>query len=241
MDDLEFKKRVGWAINRISEDRRLGNIEIAQLLNSSPTTVSNYRTAKNAAKTAFIISFCKEFKYNKEWFDFGKGEPFPGAREKYPEVCGPADLNGLREIISEFNSEKYVFIKQINGNISAGGGLSPDNSSDMLLAFRKEWLIRKGDPYNMSLIRISGDSMEPTLLSGDIVLVDHSRKSIESNGGIYAISIDHEILIKRLHILYQDSKINVISDNKQYPPQEIDSDKIFINGKVIWYARELER
>jgi phage repressor protein C with HTH and peptisase S24 domain len=93
----------------------------------------------------------------------------------------------------------------------------------------------------MSLIKVGGDSMEPTLLSGDLVLVDHSRTAIASQGGIYAISIDREILIKRLHLLYQDSKIHVISDNKQYPPQEIDADKLIINGKVIWYAREIER
>jgi transcriptional regulator with XRE-family HTH domain len=89
MDDIEFKKRTGWAINRISADRHLGNIEIAKLLSSSATTVSNYRTEKNGPKTAFIISLCKEFGYNQDWFMTGAGEPFVGAREKYPEICGP--------------------------------------------------------------------------------------------------------------------------------------------------------
>jgi hypothetical protein len=89
MDDAEFKKRVGWAINRISSDRHLGNIEIAKLLSSSATTVSNYRTEKNSPKTAFIISFCKEFGFNQDWFMTGSGEPFVGAREKYSEICGP--------------------------------------------------------------------------------------------------------------------------------------------------------
>lgn len=83
--------------------------------------------------------------------------------------------------------------------------------------------------------------METTLLHGDLVLVDHSRRAITSQGGLYAISIDQEILIKRLQLLYEGGKILVISDNKQYPPQEISADKIIINGKVIWYAREIER
>jgi hypothetical protein len=105
MDDVEFKKRVGWAINRISSDKHLGNIEIAKLLSSSATTVSNYRTEKNSPKTAFIISFCKEFRYNQDWFMTGSGEPFPGARDKYPEICGPEESISMHEIMGSYGKE----------------------------------------------------------------------------------------------------------------------------------------
>ncbi len=93
----------------------------------------------------------------------------------------------------------------------------------------------------MSLIKVSGDSMEPTLLSGDLVLVDHSRTTIAPQGGIYAIAIDHEIMIKRVQFLLPQRKLKIISDNKQYEPMETDSDQVRINGKVIWYGRDLER
>lgn len=142
---------------------------------------------------------------------------------------------------NEFPLDEFVFIRQMRGKISAGGGLVPDNLIDMRIAFRKDWITRKGEPEGMSLIKVDGDSMAPTLLSGDLVLVDHSRTTIASQGGIYAISIDHEILIKRLQLLYEAGKVLVISDNKQYPSQEVSADKISVNGKVIWYARELER
>jgi phage repressor protein C with HTH and peptisase S24 domain len=102
-------------------------------------------------------------------------------------------------------------------------------------------LTRKGGkPDNMSLIKVSGDSMEPTLLTGDLVLVDHGRNSIASQGGIYAIAINDEIMIKRVQPAFPD-KLLVISDNKQYSSFEISKDKVRVNGKVIWYAREMER
>jgi len=61
------------------------------------------------------------------------------------------------------------------------------------------------------------------------------------NGGVYAISIDQGIMIKRFQVPHPEGKLRIISDNKQYPPQEIDATTLSINGKLIWYAREMER
>lgn len=92
----------------------------------------------------------------------------------------------------------------------------------------------------MSLIKVAGDSMEPTLLAGDLVLVDHGRNTIASQGGIYAIAVDDEIMIKRVQPAFPDKPL-VISDNKQYPAFELSKNAVRVNGKVIWFAREMER
>lgn len=246
MDNLT--SRCAWAIKIIPAEKdldfKITDVALAKILGTDKNTLSRYRREKGPPAGKVIDSLIARYKFNPTWLFKKEGEPFPGARNKYPEVCGLEESVMVREVMGEYDpqiSKEFVFIKQVSGKISAGGGLVPDDSGDMRLAFRKEWFKKKGDPKNMSLIKVSGDSMEPTLLSGDLVLVDHSRNTIASQDGIYAISIDHEILIKRLHLLYQDSKILVISDNKQYPPQEIGADKITINGKVIWYAREIER
>jgi len=142
----------------------------------------------------------------------------------------------------DFPAEDFVFIRQVNGRISAGGGLMPDNSADIQCAFRKDWIKRKGGkPNSMSLIKVSGDSMEPTLLAGDLVLVDHSRTTIAPQGGIYAISINHEVMIKRIQILIPQNKLRILSDNPLYEPIEADPEQVKINGKIIWYGREMER
>jgi len=137
--------------------------------------------------------------------------------------------------------EEFVYVPVVSGRISAGGGLIPDTSIELRLAFRRDWIQRHGDPRNMSLIRVSGDSMEPTLYSGDIVLVDHNRNYIDPQGGIYAIAMDDIIMIKRLQMIYPSKKIRVISDNPKYETFEIDPENIIINGKVIWFAREIEK
>jgi len=151
------------------------------------------------------------------------------------------EFSGKLPLHSGFPSNDFVLIRQVNGKISAGNGLNPDDSIDVQAAFRKDWIRRKGGkPDSMSLIKVSGDSMEPTLLSGDLVLVDHGRTAIASQGGIYAIAIEDEIMIKRVQLVFPD-KLLVISDNKQYAPFEIARDRVRVNGKIIWFAREMER
>jgi phage repressor protein C with HTH and peptisase S24 domain len=91
----------------------------------------------------------------------------------------------------------------------------------------------------MVLIKVSGDSMEPTLLNGDLVLVDRGRDYLDPQGGVYAIALDDVIMIKRVQPT--GDRVRIISDNKMYEPFEVKADQVRVNGKVIWFARELER
>jgi len=160
---------------------------------------------------------------NLNWLLTGEGEPF------------------VKKPVEKADVEDFVYVPVVSGRISAGGGLIPDTSIELRLAFRRDWIQRHGDPRNMSLIRVSGDSMEPTLYSGDIVLVDHNRNYIDPQGGIYAIAIDDIIMIKRLQMIYPAMKIRIISDNPRYETFELEPDRVVINGKVIWFGREIER
>lgn len=246
-EEPKMKERVRWAITYLANNYSLTNEKIAKAMGCATSTVNSYRRMITLPGLDFL-GYMASYGFNSEWFTLGKGEPFPGARIKFPEVCGPLEFVSICEntwdyskLQPEFPADDFVFIRQIYGKISAGGGLQPDNAVDMRIAFRKDWITRKGKPENMSLIKVEGDSMEPTLLSGDLVLVDHRRNNVAAQGGIYAIAIDDEIMIKRVQPVFPDGKLLVISDNKQYNPFEIDTEKIKINGKVIWFAREMER
>lgn len=216
-------ERVAWAIARIPQDKdldwKITDVALAKILGTNKDTLAGYRKQKGGLlKGEVIANLVSQYNFSPIWLFKGQGEPFPGARQKYPEVCGPEPAPIVRP---DFPSDEFVLICQVNGKISAGGGLVPDNSADIKAAFSKEWIKRKGGkPDNMSLIKVDGDSMEPTLLSGDLVLVDHSRITIAPQGGIYAISIDSEIMNKCLQVLHPQNKLRIISDNKQNPPSK---------------------
>lgn len=92
-------------------------------------------------------------------------------------------------------------------------------------------------------VRVRGDSMEPTLTSGDVVGVDTTRAALVS-GAIYAIRTGDELLVKRVERRLNGDVV-VISDNSRYREQIIDAETarrlwedgdapIRIIGKVVW-------
>ncbi len=207
------------------------DIEVAKLLGIKSKTLATAKT-RNSIPFKELASFC-----SKE----GVSLDLVMIKEEDQQRDKEGDL-GVRESgIVYGKSKEFVSIPQVHGKIGAGGGLIPNNCIEMRIAFRRDWIQRKGNPQNMSLIRVIGDSMEPTLESGDCVLIDHSRNYVDPHGGIYAIVVHEEIMLKRLQVLYPLGKIRVISDNSKYQPVEVEPDLLKINGKVIWFGRELER
>lgn len=231
--DKAFSERLRY-LRRL---KGVGQKKVAEDTGISSSSIQRYEYGERPT-LKYIAKLVEYYGCSKAWLIDGEGEPFPGARAKYPEVCGP-------ELTSPFpyngTEKEFVYIPQMAGRISAGGGLVPDDYVEIKLAFRLEWIKRKGNPENMALIKIAGDSMEPTLLSGDLVLIDRSRNYLDPQGGIYAIAVDNVIMIKRLQAEYPARKVKIISDNRHYPDIEADPDKVKITGKVIWFGRELER
>ena len=85
-----------------------------------------------------------------------------------------------------------------------------------------------------------GNSMEPTILGGDMLLIDKSKTEI-NDGRIYCIRLDGQLLTKRLQKLSR-SKVKIISDNKEYDAIIIDFEKEIdidfeIIGEVRWSGR----
>jgi len=193
-------------------------------------TLLQYLAGKREPVPENLQKIAIHLNVNLNWLLTGEGEPFMKKEEATTVSEKPAEYNA-----------GYVYIPVSEGYISAGTGLIPVHDIEIKLAFREDWVKRKGDPKKMVLIRVKGDSMEPTFYSGDIVLVDTNKNFVDIEGGIYAITIDNKIMVKRIQILYNEGKLKIISDNPLYEPIIISPEQTIINGKVIWFAREIEK
>jgi phage repressor protein C with HTH and peptisase S24 domain len=92
--------------------------------------------------------------------------------------------------------------------------------------------------------------MYPTLKNRDYLLIDRSMSDVKALGsGIYMISEDNTLKIRRLIYNSYDKSIKVVSDNvnevggiKEYPNYEINADKYTDNfkivGRSIWNGRQ---
>ena len=85
---LTLKERARWAISHVAERDGLSNTKIGKRIGVKGDTVNSYRSMATDPKVEFIVTFCEQFELNELWFLRGAGEPFPGARELYPDVCG---------------------------------------------------------------------------------------------------------------------------------------------------------
>ena len=108
--------------------------------------------------------------------------------------------------------------------------------------FRQSWIRHKlkASPSQLRIMHVEGDSMAPTLLSGDAVLVDMTRRA-PNPPGIFVLDDGMGLVAKRLeHIPNSDPPaVRVISDNKHYPEYERTADEIHIVGRIRWFAREI--
>ncbi|WP_033919689.1 S24 family peptidase [Sphingomonas sp. 37zxx] len=86
-----------------------------------------------------------------------------------------------------------------------------------------------------SMIRVAGDSMAPTLIDGDEILVDADAR-LSARGGVYVIRRDGVVMVKRLR--RAGNGLDIISDNPACPSwRNVDPATIAVIGRVAWVSR----
>lgn len=110
------------------------------------------------------------------------------------------------------------------------------------IAFKKKWVREKLQVSEDGLILIEaiGDSMEPTLHQGDLLLIDGSVNYLRDDG-IYCLRTPKaEVLVKRLQRLPGEG-LAVKSDNPKYEQFVLSEEDIPcypILGPVVWAGRK---
>ena len=126
---------------------------------------------------------------------------------------------------------------------SAGpGAIATDESGRPYFAFDPRWLkALTGSPASkLSLIRVEGDSMAPTLSAGDDILVDLADGPERLRDGIYVLRVDGTLLVKRLAVHPVGRRVTVQSDNPAYSDlPDCGLDEIDSIGRVIWTGRKI--
>jgi SOS-response transcriptional repressor LexA len=92
---------------------------------------------------------------------------------------------------------------------------------------------------SLAALVVDGDSMSPTLLAGDHLLVDLSDNS-PPRDGLYVIENEATPLVKRLSVNPATHRVAILSDNAAYPSfPDCSAASIGIIGRVVWMGRPL--
>jgi phage repressor protein C with HTH and peptisase S24 domain len=127
--------------------------------------------------------------------------------------------------------------------VSAGpGSVVTEELGKPYFAFDERWLktLTPTPPSNLSIVRVEGDSMSPTLNAGDEILVDLGDRAERLRDGIYVLRIDDALVVKRLALHPMGRRVTVQSDNPAYPDwPDCGIDEIHCIGRVIWASRKV--
>lgn len=137
----------------------------------------------------------------------------------------------------------WVLIEEIDLALGMGATyLDPDRAPASLgiVPFKEDWLrdIFRGSVAHLKVVRGSGDSMEPTIRDGDFVLIDTSRRRLDEQDVIWALSYGDLGMIRRLRQMPGGS-VSLMPDNHAVRPAEAFDGELWIMGRVVWIGRRM--
>ena len=148
-------------------------------------------------------------------------------------------------LVTEPDITEDGFVKVPRYRVDASAGHGTIISSEQIvdhLAFRADWVRHAlGVPVaSLALINVTGDSMEPTLSNGDLILIDRSITGVDDSG-VYVLQFDGKLKVKRIHSK-SDGSVDLISDNSRYPTESLVGELaqgLKVVGRVVWCGRRM--
>lgn len=173
----------------------------------------------------------------------GKGNP----KITRNDVAKLGDANAIEApdsapVAHRVDDDDFLAVGMYDIRAAAGAGaLVNDEEPETYQPYRRQELskLTSANTDDLAVITVGGDSMWETLHDGDKVLVDRTVRRIVRDG-IYIISIEGELLVKRCQMHPGTREVIVKSDNPAYDTFVIkDQSVLAVIGRVIWIGRAL--
>jgi phage repressor protein C with HTH and peptisase S24 domain len=140
-------------------------------------------------------------------------------------------------------TDGLVSVKRHPVTVSAGpGAVVSEELGRPYLGFDERWLkaLTPTPAANLSIVRVEGDSMAPTLNAGDDILVDLGDCTDRLRDGIYVLRVEDSVVVKRIALNPMRRSVTVQSDNPAYPDwPDCGIDELNCIGRVIWAGRKV--
>lgn len=226
------------------KEQRLSQRALGSVLGVSQGYLSDIESGRSEPSRNFVQALTERFGVSADWLLFGVGVPNSERAAGFETRRGgkriePSDIGKPLRGDFRFGSEDFFMIERMDLSVSAGHGLLPvDGGEGEMMAFPRSWVIaHRVNPDLAVLVRVKGDSMEPTIPDGALILIDSLDKSIV-RGGIFAFNRGSESFVKRLQPSDPDERgyptvIMIASDNPKYHPDWLNREAIDAELKIV--------
>ncbi|WP_083217962.1 S24 family peptidase [Pseudomonas sp. 37 R 15] len=210
-------------------------VRLAKMAKVTPKACSKWLNGESMPGGAKMLALATALNVRVEWLEYGRGE----MRESPVAVT---DEGRTPPRSFDLNDEPgYTGVLQLTARGSTGDGDdNPHVEIRGVMAFKSAWLRANNlNQKHLDVIYASGNSMEPTINDGDVLLVDESRVE-PKDGQIFAMQSESKgTIVKRLvksdfegWIIRSDNPDKTRYGDETLRDGEINEVRII--GRVVW-------
>ena len=158
-------------------------------------------------------------------------------KARFPEFDGWSAFHGQSALQAH---PDLVEIDQIDMRFGMGATYIDGPVETEKRVFSRSWLrnFTRAAPEQLFWTLGDGDSMEPTIRSGEVILIDRSQDTLRSADGIWAVTVGDIVQVKRLRPR-ANGAVEILSDNPSVPPDLAVDGELHIIGRVVAVVRRL--
>lgn len=217
-----------------ASERGLRQAELHRMTGLSRQALSDYFAGRKVVGTDKLFALADALEVEPRWLIQGTSG---GASEARARKAGKLE-GQIEDLAGEVG---LSMIPEVNIGCFVRGHSDVEGSvADRLVPIRSDWLERLtgNRTADVFLARGQGDSMVPTILHDDEVLVNRADNRIRQQDGIWAVGHGELGMIKRVRRL-STGIFQLLSDNSAIPPLEAVENELIIVGRVIWIGRRV--
>ena len=167
---------------------------------------------------------------------------YPGWQREHPDQIG--HHNPDRETDPNERADELVYIREVDISLAMGDGVVvEDFPATQLVPFNLSFIrgVTRANTEKLVIFTGQGDSMEPTLLRSDFLMIDTGTRGPVVSDTIWAFHYAGAGFIKRLSRVRRDGqdRYQILSDNPAVPERIADIEDVHIIGKLVWVGRRM--
>lgn len=196
----------------IGDKNKVTDKEIADILGYKAVPFSQLKR-RNSVPFEKILDYCRKENISPMYIFYGEGSLNCGAYDESP-------------------SYQIKLLENVTG--SCGGGSDNSDESARYITLDPlfvETLGIQSKIKHIEAIKAVGDSMEPTIKDGALVLIDKSDVNIDKSG-VFAVNASGSVYIKRIS-KSMSGMVEIISDNTLYPKESFTQEEVFVIGRIL--------
>ncbi len=205
-------------VRKLALARNLNAQELGRLVEVKKSSAANYWDGSTMWPTDRVLVLADLFGVEPRWLISGEG----------PSGAPHGDQGG-----------DSVMVQEVDLAYGMGGTyLDISAVEPKAIPFPRSWLrtFTNSDPEHLFFARGDGDSMMPTILDQDIVLIDRSQIAINRQDRIWAVAYGELGMIKRVRAM-PDGSYQLLSDNPNVEPAVAVDGEMTVIGRVVAVIR----